>query len=70
MLSEFLVRLGVVEARGVIGDVELPDGLAALTERLAFGSSPAGKGFGEPGEHDGPLALMVRKLMRLAIRSL
>jgi hypothetical protein len=70
MLGEFLVRLGVVETDGVIGDVELPDGFAALTERLAFSGSATREGFREPGEDDRALALVVGKLMRLAVRPL
>jgi hypothetical protein len=70
MLREFLVGLGVVKADSIVGDVELPDGLAALTERLAFGGSSAGEGFGKPGEHDGALAFVVGKLVQLAVRSL
>ena len=67
VLGKLLVGLGVVYADGVVGDVELSDGIAALTERLAFGRSPAGEGFREPREHDGALALVIGELMGLAV---
>jgi hypothetical protein len=63
VLCERLVRLRVVDADGVVGDVELPEGGAALTERLAFRCSSAGERFGEPGQHDGVLAFVVGELM-------
>jgi hypothetical protein len=67
-LGELLVRLGVVDAGGEVVDVELPDVVAALTERLALGRSTAGKGFREPGE-DHRLAAELRELPRLAVRA-
>jgi hypothetical protein len=70
VLGELLVRFRVVNADGVVGDVELPEGIAALTERLAFGGSPTGEGLGEPGQHDGALAFVVGEFVRLAVRSL
>ena len=63
VFRELLVGLGVVNADGVVGDVELPDGFAALTERFAFGCSPASEGFGKPGEHDGALVFVIGELM-------
>ena len=59
--SKLLVLFGRVDARREIGNIELPDRFAALTERLAFGRSATGEGFGEPGEHDGAFALVVGK---------
>jgi hypothetical protein len=70
MLGKLLVRFRVVDADGEIGDVELPDGIAALTERLAFGRSPAGEGFREPRQHDSVLALVVGESVHLAIGAL
>lgn len=35
-----------------VGDVEFPDLFAALTERLAFGRSAPGKGFGIPSDNN------------------
>lgn len=63
VLSEFLVGLRVVDADREVGDVVLPDGSAALTERLAFGRSSAGEGFWEPREHDGALAFVIGESM-------
>ena len=67
MFCELLVRLRVVNADRVVGDVELSNGLAALTERLAFGRSPAGEGFREPCEHDGALAFVIGELVGAAV---
>ena len=67
MLGEFLVGLGVVDADRVVGDVELTNGIAALTERLALGGSTTGECFREPGEHHGTLALVIGELMGFAI---
>ena len=70
VLGELLVCLGVIDARGKRYDVlKRPDTVAALTERLAFGGSSPGEGFGEPGKHD-DLALVVRQLVDLAIGAL
>jgi hypothetical protein len=70
MLRELLVRLGIVDTRGEIGDVRKgPDVFAALTERSTFGRSTTGERFGEPGEDD-RLALVVGQAVNLAIRSL
>jgi hypothetical protein len=69
VLGELLVRFRIVDADRVVRDVELADGIAALTERLAFGRSPAGERFREPGEDDGTLALVIGELMGAAIRA-
>ena len=61
VLCKLLVLFGSVDTDREVGDVELPDRFAALTERLTFGRSSAGEGFREPGEHDGALALVVGK---------
>jgi hypothetical protein len=69
MFGEFLVGLRVIDADGEVGDVELADRFAALTERLALGRSSAGEGLREPCEHDGALARVVGESMRLAVRA-
>jgi hypothetical protein len=56
LLRESPVVFRLVNADHEIGDIELTDLLAALTERSAFGRSAAGEGFGEPGK-DNPPAL-------------
>ena len=61
VFGKLLVFFRRVDTRREVRDVELPDGFAALTERLAFGRSTAGEGFREPGEHDGAFALEVGK---------
>src|SRR5262245_61672208 len=51
-LRELLVGLGIVTGCGEIGDVELPQGWSARTERLAFGGSATGERLREPGDDD------------------
>jgi hypothetical protein len=68
VLGKLPVGLGVVDADRVVGDVELPEGIAALTERLAFGRSPAGERFREPGQHNRAFAAVIRQLVRAAVR--
>ena len=68
VLGELPVLFRVIDAGREVSDVELPDGLAALTERLAFGRSTASERFRKPGEHDGALALEVGKSIGLAVR--
>ena len=46
------VGLRPIDARGKIPDAKLPQRLAALTERLAFGGSTARKRFREPRDDD------------------
>jgi hypothetical protein len=67
MLGEFLVLLRAVDADREVGDLELPDGLTALTERLAFGRSTASEGFGEPGEDDRAVPFEVGQQVPLAV---
>ena len=67
VLGKSLVGLGIVYADGEVGDVELLDQIAALTERLAFGGSTAGEGFREPGQHDRALAFVVGQAVHLAV---
>ena len=69
-LREFGVVFDGVTARGEIGNVELLEFLAALTERQTFLRSAAGKGFGEPGDQDCPFAFVVRQFVRLAVAAL
>ena len=57
---ELLVRLRRVDTDREICDVERPDLIAALTERLALGGSTAGEGFCKPRQHDRLLAPIVR----------
>ena len=66
-LGEPRVVLEVVDADHVIGDVEFPKQLAALTERIAFGRSTTGKRFWKPRKHDRLLALGFRQRVSLAI---
>ena len=70
VLSELGVRLGVVDADGEVGDVERSNGFAALTERLAFDRSATGEGFGEPGDDDRLLALVLGERMGPPIEKL
>ena len=58
-LGELLVLLRRVGAGGEVGDVEVADLVAALTERLALRGSAACERFGEPGEHHRLLAAIV-----------
>jgi hypothetical protein len=70
VFGELLVLFRGIDADRVVGNVELPDGVAALTERLALGRSPAGEGFREPREHDDALACVIGETMSLAVRAL
>jgi hypothetical protein len=69
VLGKLPVGVGVVDADRVIGDIELPDGIAALTERLAFGRSPARERFREPRQHNRAFAAMIRQLVHTAVRA-
>jgi len=51
-------------------DVEGPNGIAALTERLAFGRSRTAVGFAEPRQHDRLLSLVVLEAVGAAIGAL
>ena len=68
-LGELLVVLGCVDANHVVRDVVLPNQIAALTERLAFGRSTTGERLREPREHDCLLAARLRQRVSLAVRS-
>src|SRR5688500_7493989 len=63
------VRLEIVRARHEPGDIELPDRVAARTERLALGRSPAGERLREPRQHN-RAAAEVAQPPRVAVRSL
>ena len=52
VLGELGVGLGVVDADREVGHLERPNGVAALTERLALDRSTTGEGLGEPGQDD------------------
>jgi len=66
-LREGLVRLGRVDADREVRDVEGADGIAALTERLAFRRSATGERFGEPGKDHRLLAFVVGEPVPLAV---
>lgn len=68
-LGKFRIGLEVVAARCEVGDIEFPDLIATLTERLAFGRSASGEGFRIPGHDHGLLALEVGERIGLAIAS-
>ena len=67
MFGELLVRLRVVDTDREVGNLELPDCFAALTERFAFGRSSAGEGFRKPGQYYCAFAFEVGKPIGLAI---
>ena len=50
-----------------IGHVKFADFRAALTERLAFGRSATGEGFGEPRQDDRLLSFVIGELVRFAV---
>ena len=68
-LGELLVLLGAVGADPEVGHVEVPDLVAALTERLALPRSATGESLGEPGQDDRLLVLVVRERVGLAVGS-
>ncbi len=61
------VVLVLVTACRKVGDVELLQGLAALTERLALGRSAPGERFGKPRNHHHLLIFEILQAVRLAI---
>src|SRR5262249_40526121 len=61
--GEGLVVFRRIHADHEIRDVEVPNQFPALTERVAFGCSSTGEGFGKPGEDD-RLALQLRQRVR------
>lgn len=58
-LRERLIRLRWIYADREVRHVELPNRIAALTERLAFRRSSSGERLGKPGEHDDLLAFVI-----------
>jgi hypothetical protein len=67
VLRELPVLFRGIDAGREVSDVELPEGLAALTERLAFGRSTTSERFWKPGKHDGALAREVGKSIGLTV---
>jgi hypothetical protein len=66
-LGEGLVRLRRIDADGKVCDVERPDVVAALTERLAGRGSASGECFGEPCENHSLFAFVVGQAVSPAI---
>ena len=66
-LRECLVRLWGIDADRKIRHVELPNRVAALTERLAFRCSPTGERLGKPSEYDDLLASIIGQPIALAV---
>ena len=62
-----LLAVPGIATGGEVGDVELPDVLAALTERLALGRSATSEWFWEPGDHHRLFAFEIRELVGFAI---
>ena len=54
---------------GKVSNIKLPDGIAALTERLTFERSATSERFGEPGDHNRLLPFEIGKFVRLAVAS-
>ena len=69
LLGEPCVVLDGVAAGGEIGDVELLQGFSAGTQRVVFGRSATRERFGEPGDHDPFLALVLLERVFLAVRA-
>lgn len=67
LCSELLVLVQRVDAHGKKRDIECPDLLAALTERLALRCSTSAEGSGEPGEHDRLLPAVIRQPVSPAV---
>ena len=67
LLGESSVDLGCVAARGEVGNVELANRFAVLTERLTLGRSASGKRFREPRDDDRFLSFEVRKFVSVSI---
>ena len=68
VLGKAGVGLDVVRAHHEARDIELPNRLAARTERLALGRSTTGECLGKPGKHH-RLSFVVRQLVDFAVRS-
>jgi hypothetical protein len=65
-LREVLVGLWRIDAGGKVCDVEGPNVVAALTERLALRGSGRGEGLGEPGQDDNA-PVVVGELVGLSV---
>ena len=63
------VRFLCIDADGKKRDVERPDFIPALTERLAFRRSTAAERLDKPDEHYRLLATEISQVIRLAVRS-
>jgi hypothetical protein len=68
-LGESAVLLGPIDAGGDVGDLEFPDLVSALPERLAFGGSSSRECPGEPGKNDGALTLELGQAMDSSVRA-
>ena len=69
-LGELLIDVGWIDASGEVGDIELTQGLAVLTERLALSRSATGERFGIPGDDEGFLAFEIGQFVRLSVAPL
>src|SRR5208337_2126041 len=66
-LGELLVVARDIHAGGEIGDVQPFQKVSPLGKRLAFGRAASRERLGEPGEHDGGLALVIGQRVNLAV---
>jgi hypothetical protein len=66
-LRERLVRLRLIYADREVRHIELPNRIAALTERLAFRGSSSGESLGKPSEHHHLLALVIGQPIGLPV---
>jgi len=65
--GESLVRVRRIDADGKIRDVECPDQIAALTERLALRGSAAGERFRKPRDHNRTHSGVIAKPIRAPV---
>lgn len=61
------VHLVRVTTGGEVGNIELSQSIAALTERLTLGRSATGKRLRIPSDHDNLFAFEIGQLMRRAV---